>query len=568
MAACALVLLVLGCGSGDGNAAPDPDRAAGGPAGEQREADRHPGGAAGRAARAHRQLRPAALRDRAAGRPAARLRRRAGRAHLGRARRAQAGRAVPRPELARPRPAASRACCRWRSRPTTRPAGSSTSTTPTIAGDSRIVEYKRASDDRADPGSARQVIFQRQPEPNHNGGLLLFGPDEQLYVGFGDGGGGRRPARLARQRAEPRHAARQDPAHRPARRPAAGPTAIPSSNPFVEPPRRARRDLRLRAAQPVALLVRPLHGRPDDRRRRARTQWEEIDFVRRDRGQGRELRLARRSRAARTTTRTSRRPGRSRRCSCARTPTGWCSITGGVVVRDPALAGLLGRYVFGDYCRAQIRLGPPRLRLGARRALDRPEGVRADVVRRGRAGPRVRDLGRTGRSTGSPRAEMPTLADFDVACVRADERLGVHARRHEHLDPRPRPGVGDRSRPGSRRARRRRRAGRGRGARRRRRDRGHARHSDHVEGLIALRERLGCPPVARVPQPRRRHARATASEFGPLRAYLVPGHAADHLVYVAGHGLLHRRRGARRGQRLRGARRRRARRPTSTACGA
>jgi hypothetical protein len=34
---------------------------------------------------------------------------------------------------------------------------------------------------------------------------------------------------------------------------------------------------------------------------------------------------------------------------------GYCSITGGVVVRDPALAPLRGRYVYGDYCKAPLR---------------------------------------------------------------------------------------------------------------------------------------------------------------------------------------------------------------------
>ena len=88
-------------------------------------------------------------------------------------------------------------------------------------GDEAVVEYKRTQPRTSPtPDSARQLMKVADPEPNHNGGLLLFGPDNHLYIGIGDGGGARRPARLARQRPEPRHAARQDPAHRPARPPA------------------------------------------------------------------------------------------------------------------------------------------------------------------------------------------------------------------------------------------------------------------------------------------------------------------------------------------------------------
>ena len=34
-----------------------------------------------------------------------------------------------------------------------------------------------------------------QPYANHNGGLVLFGPDEKLYIGLGDGGSGGDPER-------------------------------------------------------------------------------------------------------------------------------------------------------------------------------------------------------------------------------------------------------------------------------------------------------------------------------------------------------------------------------------
>jgi glyoxylase-like metal-dependent hydrolase (beta-lactamase superfamily II) len=52
-------------------------------------------------------------------------------------------------------------------------------------------------------------------------------------------------------------------------------------------------------------------------------------------------------------------------------------------------------------------------------------------------------------------------------------------------------------------------------------------HPDHAEGLGELRERLGGPPVGAWP------ALADGSEFGPFTAYHVPGHARDHLVFVA-----------------------------------
>src|SRR2546421_522952 len=58
-------------------------------------------------------------------------------------------------------------------------------------GDTRVVEFRRSgSPDRGVKASARLVLFQRQPESNHNGGLVIFGPDNLMYIGLGDGGGG------------------------------------------------------------------------------------------------------------------------------------------------------------------------------------------------------------------------------------------------------------------------------------------------------------------------------------------------------------------------------------------
>jgi glucose/arabinose dehydrogenase len=59
-----------------------------------------------------------------------------------------------------------------------------------LNGNTQIERYRVSADrNRADPGSAKQILLIDQPSPSHNGGTMLFGPDGMLYIGMGDGAG-------------------------------------------------------------------------------------------------------------------------------------------------------------------------------------------------------------------------------------------------------------------------------------------------------------------------------------------------------------------------------------------
>ncbi len=67
-----------------------------------------------------------------------------------------------------------------------------------ISGNSVISRFSlTANPDVADPATEQILLMVTQPFSNHNGGLMAFGPDGFLYIGFGDGGSGGDPNNFA-----------------------------------------------------------------------------------------------------------------------------------------------------------------------------------------------------------------------------------------------------------------------------------------------------------------------------------------------------------------------------------
>ncbi|MFL5502032.1 MAG: PQQ-dependent sugar dehydrogenase [Gemmatimonadaceae bacterium] len=96
-------------------------------------------------------------------------------------------------------------------------------------GDIRIERFSATTNPEvADPASSKLILTTaHSSQPNHNGGLLTFGPDGMLYAGLGDGGGGGDPDGNGQNvNALLGSLLRLDVDH-------GDPYAIPSDNPFV-----------------------------------------------------------------------------------------------------------------------------------------------------------------------------------------------------------------------------------------------------------------------------------------------------------------------------------------------
>jgi glucose/arabinose dehydrogenase len=198
-------------------------------------------------------------------------------------------------------------------------------------GDIRIVRYRRASADRADAGSGRTILSVTHPASNHNGGLLLFGPDKRLYAGLGDGGG-----------AGDQHGARGN-----------GQNLhtflgkiIRFNNPAAAHPNARIYAYGLRNPWRFSFAS---HGRiviGDV----GQNEVEEVDIINK-RGANLGWRVFEgRHRYTPGESAPGAIPPVIQRFHSA----GNCSVVGGVVVHDPVLSALRERYVFGDYCNGVI----------------------------------------------------------------------------------------------------------------------------------------------------------------------------------------------------------------------
>ena len=215
-------------------------------------------------------------------------------------------------------------------------------------GDIKVVEF-RGRRNRARKSSARTLLTQdHSTYGNHNGGQLQFGPDGRLYIGLGDGGGGGDPFESGQDLgSQLGKILRINPTGRP---------RIPRSNPFVG-----------RSGAKAAVYSYGLRNPWRFSFDRAtgdlviadvgQNEWEEVDFVHSGRGKnfGWDVFEATHSYEGGSA------PGHVRPVIEHSHNEGFCSITGGYILRHRSYRNLRGTYVYGDLCEGVIRgarLGP------------------------------------------------------------------------------------------------------------------------------------------------------------------------------------------------------------------
>lgn len=215
--------------------------------------------------------------------------------------------------------------------------------------DQRVVEYEAGPEDVVDEGTRRDVLLMDDRYPNHNGGLVLFGPDGHLYIGTGDVGGGGDPERNALDLGSPLgKILRIDP-----RADGEEPYSIPPDNPFADDP-----DAR---GEVYALGLRNPWRFSFDAASESlsigdvgQDEQEEIDIVALEEAPGANFGWSAYEGDTAFNDDQSA-PGAIEPVLLASHEDGNCSITGGLIVRDPDLPSLAGRYLWGDFCLGELR---------------------------------------------------------------------------------------------------------------------------------------------------------------------------------------------------------------------
>jgi glucose/arabinose dehydrogenase len=218
-------------------------------------------------------------------------------------------------------------------------------------GDTVVAEY-RVSDnpDQADPASGRTVLTVHQPAANHNGGDLAFGPDGDLYIGLGDGGGTGDPYHNARNPGSWLGKVLRVDVD------AGAPYAVPADNPFVgvagwRPEIWAwglRNPWKLSFDRATGDLYIADVGQAD---------WEEVDYQPAGAAGGADYgwpvlegnHCYGDSGAACAAAGSTVRPVAEYSHA-----DGNCAVTGGYVYRGRAIPALAGAFVFGDYCSGRV----------------------------------------------------------------------------------------------------------------------------------------------------------------------------------------------------------------------
>ncbi len=215
------------------------------------------------------------------------------------------------------------------------------------AGDTHITEFAMNGDATADISTRRELLFVDQPFPNHNGGQLAFGPDKLLYIGLGDGGGSGDPQKNGQNltvllgkvlRINPQ--------------PSTGlPYTVPFDNPFAKR-ESARGEIWAYGLRNPWTFFFDSADKSMWIADVGENQWEEINRVGYNPAGGENYGWALREGTHRFS---GEKPTK------ATDPIyeynhdgGACSVTGGAVYRGSAIPGLVGRYLFADFCTGQI----------------------------------------------------------------------------------------------------------------------------------------------------------------------------------------------------------------------